>query len=62
MRIKTRLEKLEENNKRDNFCACPDTPKNEVHYPDEEVVLIPDTCDKCGRKIDKTIIQIEYIK
>jgi ssDNA-binding Zn-finger/Zn-ribbon topoisomerase 1 len=48
------------------FCACTDTPKTEFILrrgeTDTVTNAVADTCEKCGKPIEKQTIIIDFVK
>jgi hypothetical protein len=66
MSIISRIEKLEDKAKGGEFCACSETPKTEIRYPDKSEgdrdTLVPDTCNLCGKPVEKSVIEIIFVE
>ncbi len=62
MNIKNRINKLEKQINPSEFCNCIETPKTEIRFPEkengDEVILIPDICERCRKTVKKIIIEI----
>ncbi len=73
MNLKTRIEKVERRAKVSDFCICHGNPRCEsVYWEDGKPAIcpellagkpppIPDTCDVCGKPINKTLIIVDFI-
>ncbi len=67
MQLKNRLKKMEKQLiTSGEVCACPDTPKFELierrGETDTVTNAVADSCEKCGKPIEKQTIIIDFVK